>query len=256
MPAAAVMRATANIARGGRPTEVIASLRWRSSERVRRDRRRVPRSLVPPSAGRVGAPPSPTISTPVILRHEWTIHIRPRRRSRLGCTDRHPPPPRHERGPRGCATRIAIARLAIGSARTRLLPLVRLSSEWAREAVRQDCSFAKKQDSPPGAPGRRPLQVSSGRRRRRKRPHRRGSASDGERPLDRRRSSAAPRSWATGREPLLTIHRGCGREAGGVPAVMAAFVWSGYRLGCCRRGWCASRRCRAGAAAAAPALRY
>jgi hypothetical protein len=42
-------------------------------------------------------------------------------------------------------SRIAIARLAAGGARAGLLSFVRLSSERARQAVRQDCSFAKKQ---------------------------------------------------------------------------------------------------------------
>ena len=38
------------------------------------------------------------------------------------------------------------------SCRAGLLRFVRLSSERARQAVRQDCSFAKKQDSPPALP--------------------------------------------------------------------------------------------------------
>jgi hypothetical protein len=37
---------------------------------------------------------------------------------------------------------------------SQLLVVVRLSSERARQAVRQDCSFAKKQESPGRAPGR------------------------------------------------------------------------------------------------------
>jgi hypothetical protein len=34
----------------------------------------------------------------------------------------------------------------------RLLVVVQLSSERARHALRQDCSFAKQQDSPPALP--------------------------------------------------------------------------------------------------------
>ena len=41
-----------------------------------------------------------------------------------------------------------------------LLRFVQLSSARARQAVRQDCSFPKKQESPPSAPGRRPFRSS------------------------------------------------------------------------------------------------
>src|SRR5215217_1150147 len=44
---------------------------------------------------------------------------------------------------------IAIARLRSCGPRAALLLIVRLSSERVRQAVRQDCSFAKKQASPP-----------------------------------------------------------------------------------------------------------
>lgn len=58
-----------------------------------------------------------------------------------------------------CSSRIAIARLAVGGARTPLLSFVRLSSERAREAVRQECSVAKKGESSPCAPRRRPVRA-------------------------------------------------------------------------------------------------
>jgi hypothetical protein len=56
---------------------------------------------------------------------------------------------------------IAIARRPSLAAVARPLLFVRLSSERARQAVRQDCSFAKKQASP-CAPGRRRLRARRG----------------------------------------------------------------------------------------------
>ena len=65
----------------------------------------------------------------------------------------------HQAG--GCAKRPVVLRgrlavtLRCGDAPTcglSLLLLVQLSSERARHALRQDCSFAKQQDSPPALP--------------------------------------------------------------------------------------------------------
>src|SRR5688500_15403002 len=80
--------------------------------------------------------------------------------NRRGAKTRAAPFTRNEHSARRSAECSCHAEAAADAAAFRrersLVQFVRLSSERTRQALRQDCSFAKKQEPPPCARGRRP----------------------------------------------------------------------------------------------------